>query len=285
MTSQPGDGQPPGPDGQPGLWNGAGGRGWVALQDVLDQMYQPVEDLLVDAIRSETADRVLDVGCGTGSTTVAAARRLGASGSSTGIDISEPMIASARARAEGQGGSVTFIVGDAQAYPFERASFDAVISRFGVMFFADPVAAFRNLRGAARAGALLRLIVWRSADENPFMTAAERAAAPLLPDLPVRRPDEPGQFAFADRDRVRRILADGGWSEIDIQPIDMPCAMPERVLVSYLTQLGPVGRVLQQATDDVRARVVAAIRPAFDPYVHGAEVRFDAACWMVLARA
>src|SRR3982751_48183 len=138
VTSQPGDGQPPGPDGQPGLWNGAGGRGWVALQDVLDQMYQPVEDLLVDAIRSETADRVLDVGCGTGSTTVAAARRLGASGSYTGIDISEPMIASARARAEGQGGSVTFIVGDAQAYPFERASFDAVISRFGVMFFADP---------------------------------------------------------------------------------------------------------------------------------------------------
>jgi SAM-dependent methyltransferase len=255
------------------------------LQDVLDQMYQPVEDLLVDAIRSEATARVLDVGCGTGSTTVAAARRLGASGSGTGIDISEPMIAAARARAEGQGGSVTFIVGDAQAYPLERASFDAVISRFGVMFFADPVAAFRNLHGAASAGALLRLIVWRSADENPFMTAAERAAAPLLPDLPVRRPDEPGQFAFADRDRVRRILADSGWSKIDIQPIDVPCAMPESVLVPYLTQLGPVGRVLQQATDDVRARVVAAIRPAFDSYVHGAEVRFDAACWIVVARA
>jgi SAM-dependent methyltransferase len=285
VTSQPGDGQPPKAEGQPGLWNGAGGRGWVALQNVLDQMYQQVEDLLVDTLRSETGGRVLDVGCGTGSTTVAAARRLGATGSCTGIDISEPMIAAARARAEGQGGSVTFIVGDAEAYPLERASFDAVISRFGVMFFADPVAAFRNLRGAARAGALLRLIVWRSADENPFMTMAERAAAPLLPDLPVRRPDEPGQFAFADRDRVGRILADSGWSAIDIQPIDVPCAMPESALVRYLTKLGPVGRVLQQATDELQARVVAAIRPAFEPYVHGAEVRFDAACWLIVARA
>ncbi len=285
MTSQPGDGQPPRPDDQPALWNGAGGRGWVGLQDLLDQMYQPLEDLLVDAIRSETTRRVLDVGCGTGSTTVAVARRLGASGSSTGIDISEPMIAAARARGERQGRSVTFIVGDAQTYPLERASFDAVISRFGVMFFADSVAAFTNLRGAATGGAMLRLIVWRSAAENPFMTTAERAAAPLLPDLPLRRPNEPGQFALADRDRVRRILADSGWSEIDIQPIDVPCAMPESALVRYLTELGPVGRTLEQATDEVRARVVAAIRPAFDPYVRGAEIRFDAACWTVGARA
>jgi SAM-dependent methyltransferase len=285
VTSRPGDGQPPSLDGQPALWNGAGGRGWVGLQEVLDQMYRPFEDLLVDAIRSETTRRVLDVGCGTGSTTVAVARRLGASGSCTGIDISEPMIAAARARAERQGGSVTFIVGDAQTYPLDRASFDAIISRFGVMFFADPVAAFTNLRAAASAGAMLQAIAWRSAAENPFMTTAERAAAPLLPDLPERRPNEPGQFAFADRDRVRRILTDSGWSEIDIQPIDVPCAMPESALARYLTELGPVGRMLQEATDEVRARVVAAIRPAFDPYVHDAEVRFDAACWIVGARA
>ena len=153
------------------------------------------------------------------------------------------------------------------------------------MFFGDPVAAFANLRGAARAGARLRCVVWRSAAENPFMTTAERAAAPLLPDLPARRPDEPGQFAFADRDRVRRILDESGWSEIDIQPIDVPCAMPENALVRYVTQLGPVGRFLQQADDELRARVVATVRPAFDPYVHGPEVRFTAACWMVGARA
>ena len=277
--------QPPKPSEQTALWNGPGGRGWVALQDLVDQVYQPLEELLVDAISPATASRVLDVGCGTGGTTVAAARRLGASGSCTGVDISEPMIAAARDRAVQSGASVSFIVADAQTYPLERARFDAIISRFGVMFFDDAVAAFTNLRRAARPGALLRCVVWRSAAENPFMTAAEHAAAPLLPDLPARRPDEPGQFAFADRDRVRGILEQSGWSAIDIQPIDVPCAMPENALVRYFTQLGPVGRMLQQADDERRARVVATVRPAFDPYVHGAEVRFTAACWMVGARA
>jgi SAM-dependent methyltransferase len=268
---------------QTAMWNGAGGQGWVALQELLDRMYQPFEDLLVNAVSS--ASRVLDIGCGTGGTTIAVARRLGARGACTGVDISEPMIAAARGRAEGQGGSASFIVADAQTYPFERASFDAVMSRFGVMFFSDSIAAFTNLRRAARAGALLTLVVWRSPAENPFMTTAERAAGPLLPALPTRRPQEPGQFAFADRDHVRRILGESGWSQIDIQPIDVPCALPENALVRYLTQLGPVARVLQQADDDLRARVVATVRPAFDPYVRGAEVRFTAACWVVSGRA
>jgi SAM-dependent methyltransferase len=279
------DDQQPKLSEQTALWSGAGGQGWVAAQQLVDQLFQPLEDLLVDTVSPETTRRVLDVGCGTGGTTVAVARRLDANGSCTGIDISEPMIAAAQARAQRQGASVVFIVADAQTYPLEPASFDAIISRFGVMFFNDSVEAFRNLRRAARAGASLRLIVWRSADENPIMTTAERAAAPLLPDLPARRPNEPGQFAFADRDRVRQILQDSGWSAIDIQPIDVPCALPENALVRYLTSLGPVGRRLQQADDQLRARVVAAVRPAFDPYVHDAQVRFSAACWMVGARA
>ena len=279
------DDQPAKPSEQTALWNGPGGRGWVALQDLVDQVYQPLEGLLVDEISPATTSHVLDVGCGTGGTTVAAARRFGARGSCTGVDISEPMIAAARERAVPSGVSVSFIVADVQTYPLERASFDAIISRFGVMFFDDSVAAFANLRRAASPGARLRCLVWRSAAENPFMTAAEHAAAPLLPDLPARRPNEPGQFAFADRDRVRAILQASGWSEIDIQPIDVPCAMPESALVRYFTQLGPVGRMLQQANDERRAQVVAMVRPAFDPYVHGAEVRFTAACWMAGARA
>ena len=117
------------------------------------------------------------------------------------------------------------------------------------------------------------------------MTTAERAAAPLLPDLPVRRPDGPGQFAFADRHRVHAILQQSGWSDIDIRPIDVACTMPEKELVHYLTRFGPVGLVLHEADDDTRTRVVETVRPAFDPYVHGAEVRFTAACWMIGGRA
>jgi hypothetical protein len=195
------------------------------------------------------------------------------------------MIAAARARAEREGTPAHFIRADAQAHPFEPASVDTIMSRFGVMFFADPVAAFANLRRAATADAAMRLLAWRSAAENPFMTTAERAAAPLLPDLPPRRPDAPGQFAFADDRRVHGILADSGWTDIDIHAIDVECTLPERDLVPYLTRLGPVGQALQDADEQTKARVLDVVRPAFDPYVGGAEVRFTAACWMIAARA
>jgi hypothetical protein len=117
------------------------------------------------------------------------------------------------------------------------------------------------------------------------MTTAERAAAPLLPNLPARRPDAPGQFAFADRRRVRAILEESGWAEIDVRPIDVACTLPEKELVGYLSRLGPVGLVLQEADDRTRRQIIETVRAAFEPYVHGDEVRFTAACWMVGARA
>jgi ubiquinone/menaquinone biosynthesis C-methylase UbiE len=269
---------------QSALWNGAAGRAWVESQELLDEVLQPFEDWLVAAVLEEAAASVLDVGCGTGSTTLALARRLGPSGRCTGVDISEPMIDAARTRAERERTPPAFVLADAQTYPFERASFDTVVSRFGVMFFEDPVQAFANLRRAAKDGARLRFVAWRSAPENPFMTAAERAAAPLLPDLPARRPDEPGQFAFADRERVRAILQEAGWSAVHIQPIDVACAMPETALVPYVTRMGPVGRALQQVDEPTRARVVEAVRAAFGPFVQGPAVRFTSASWSVAAR-
>jgi len=270
---------------QMALWNGPAGHAWVEAQALLDRLFREMEDLLVDAVVAEGANRVLDVGCGTGATTLAVARQLGTAGSCVGVDISEPMISAARSRAEREGSAPRFICADAQTHAFEPATFDMIISRFGVMFFSDPIRAFANLRRAAREGGELRVIVWRSAQENPFMTTAERAAAPLLPNLPTRPADAPGQFAFADRNRVRRILEESGWAEVQAQPLDVACAMPERELTRYLAKLGPVGSILRDADDRTRARVVEAIRPAFDPYVHGAEVRFTAACWMVSARA
>ena len=270
---------------QTALWNGGAGRAWVDAQQVLDQMFKPFEDRLAEAVRAGSAHRVLDVGCGTGSTTLAVARQLGAKGHCNGIDISEPMIAAARTRAEREGTPASFIRANAQTHAFEPASFDMIISRFGVMFFDDAARAFANLRRAARDGAELRFVAWRSAAENPFMTTAERAAAPLLPNLPARRPDAPGQFAFADRRRVCAILEESGWAEIDIRPIDVACTLPEKELVGYLTRLGPVGLVLQEADERARMRVVETVRAAFESYVHGAEVRFTAACWMVGARA
>src|SRR6185295_17722413 len=134
---------------QAALWNGPAGRAWVEAQELLDRMFEPFEDLLVNAIRAGSGSRALDVGCGTGSTTLAVARRLGPEGRCTGIDISASMIAAARVRAEREGTSAAFICADAQRYSFAPASFDTIVSRFGVMFFEDPVQAFANLRRAA----------------------------------------------------------------------------------------------------------------------------------------
>jgi hypothetical protein len=162
---------------------------------------------------------------------------------------------------------------------------DVIVSRFGVMFFGNPTAAFSNLRRAARDDARARLIVWRAAADNPFMTTAERTAAPFLPNLPPRRPGAPGQFAFADSQKVGKLLEESGWTAIDIQPIDVPCMLPESELVGYFSSLGPVGIALQQADEPTRKLVIDAVRPAFDPFVTGGQVRFTAACWQIDARA
>src|SRR5262245_61707112 len=266
-------------------WNGVSGQAWVDEQSLLDRTYQPIEDMLAETAAERGARAVLDIGCGSGATTLAGARRLGARGKATGVDISDPLIAVAEARARRDGVAARFIRADAQTHAFEPASFDLMISRFGVMFFDDPVAAFANLRRAALPGGEMRLVVFRSIAENPFMTTAERAAAPLLANLPPRKPNAPGQFAFADRERVLGILNGGGWSQGELAPIDIECAFPVSELERFFTRLGPLGQVLRQADEATRQRVTRDVRAAFEPFVRDGEVRFTSACWMISARA
>lgn len=267
------------------LWNGPAGQAWVEAQGLLDRLFQPFEALLVEAAASCVGGRVLDVGCGTGGTTLAIAAALGPAGEAVGIDLSAPMIALARARAAATKARASFVHADAQRHAFAPAGFDRVVSRFGVMFFDDPVRAFTGLRQAARPGAGLDAIAWRGVDENPFMTTAERAAAPLLPGLPARRPGAPGQFAFADAARVRAILERSGWRAIDIRPIDVACTLGEADLMPYATRLGPVGLALQQADARTRDRVTEALHAAFASSVDAGAARFTAACWRIGATA
>jgi ubiquinone/menaquinone biosynthesis C-methylase UbiE len=164
------DTTPQASDEQARRWNGPAGNAWVQAQGLLDRVFKPLEDLLVEAVRSVSGRQVLDIGCGTGATTLAVSRLLGANGQCTGIDISDPVIVAARKRAELEGTPAHFILADAQAHAFEPASFDTIISRFGVMFFADFVQAFSNLRRAAKEGAEVRLIAWRSAGSSRSST-------------------------------------------------------------------------------------------------------------------
>lgn len=266
------------------LWN-QGARGWVASQGLIDEMFAPVEALLADAVDEAGAEHVLDIGCGTGATTVAAAHRVGDGGRCVGVDLSEVMVEAARARAERSGAPATFVCSDAATHAFDPEAADMLISRFGIMFFDDPVRAFTNLHGGLRAGGTLACITWRGPEENPFMTAAEQAAEPHLPGVSQRPPNMPGQFGLADAARTRAILTEAGWRGVDLAPVDIACAFPAAARDDYLTRLGPVGRALQQADESTRERVLDVARAALDPYVDGEHIRFTAALWRITARA
>lgn len=270
---------------QAGLWNGGAGSAWVSEQGAIDAMFRPVKEVLLASCPADGVARALDVGCGTGGTTLALARRLGPHARCLGVDVSAPMIAAARGRAAAEGVAADFVQADAQCHPFEPASADLLVSRFGVMFFDDPAAAFAHLRRAMRPGGQLRFVAWRGPAENPFMTAAEEAARPLLPDLPPRLRDEAGQFGFARAGRVAAILEKAGWEAPRCEPVDIVCSFPAAALDGYLARMGPVGRALEGAGQALRQAVLARVRPAFAPYVEREAVRFTAACWLVSAGA
>ncbi|WP_394618404.1 class I SAM-dependent methyltransferase [Lentzea sp. JNUCC 0626] len=254
-------------------WWNAAGQGWANAQEIVDLVLRPYQDLIVETATEHPRHHVLDVGCGTGAVTRALIDATGAR--CLGVDIAESMLTAAKAHDTGE-----FVLADAQTHEFDQ-SFDLIVSRFGVMFFDDPAAAFRNLRHAATGD--LCFVTWRAADENPFMSTASRAAAPYFPDAPPPDPDGPGPHAFADPDKTRNILKTAGWTDVELDPVDRVCTMPESLLTPYLSNLGPIARALRESkTPD---RILEEVRGEFDEFVHNDEVRIPGAVWRVTASA
>ncbi|AJP74145.1 hypothetical protein TS85_00055 [Sphingomonas hengshuiensis] len=269
-------------------WNKQRGNVWVDLQPMLDRLFLPFARMLVDNVRAGPAQAVLDIGCGTGAITLSLADTLGPSAYCTGVDVSEAMLDRARQRALATGAhNVRFIAGDAQRHRFSPGTFDAVVSRFGVMFFDDPIAAFANIGAAMRTGGTMTCVVWRSREENPFMTAAERAAGPLLgwKDEPEANSEAPGQFAFANATHVSRILAAAGWRDVDITPTDVACSLTEGDLITYSRRTGRVGAILPDLEDALREDVIAKLDAAFADFIVEGQAAFNAACWIIRAKA
>jgi SAM-dependent methyltransferase len=271
---------------QAALWNDASGKAWIEMQPILDEVLAPFERLVVDAGYPGEGGNVLDIGCGAGATTLAMARRVGNDGNCVGLDISQPLVALATERTRVEDvANASFEVGDAQAFAFESGHFDAAISRFGVMFFDDPVAAFTNIRKAARHRGKLAFVAWRGPLANDFMTTAARAAAPFPPPAPAPDPDAPGQFAFADGAKVKRILEASGWASIEVEQADVPCRIAQRDLMTFVTRLGPVGAALREVDRATAEKITTVLPAAFAPFVVDGEARFNAACWLVTALA
>lgn len=265
------------------VWTAVRSNVWVELQPMLDRLFSPFETILANEAVAQNARFVLDIGCGAGATTMAIAEQLKGDGVCTGVDISPDLMDLACRRATGEQANARFFCGDAQRYDFSPDQFDAIVSRFGVMFFDDPVAAFANIRRAARPGGVLCCIVWRGLADNPFMATQQDAIAHVLGPQAKPSPYAPGQFAFADGRRVQEILADAGWHGVDIQPISVPCELPANELAIYARRMGGMEAILAGLEEAQSLHLQAALDAGFAPFVVDEVARFDARCWIVRA--
>jgi SAM-dependent methyltransferase len=265
-------------------WNESAGPSWVAMQDALDHELEELGLAAMAALAPREGERLADIGCGCGATTLELARRVGPSGAVLGVDISAPMLAVARERAKAAGlAQARFVEADAQTHAFEPV--DGGFSRFGVMFFADPVAAFANIRRGLRPSGRVAFVCWRPLMENPWMTVPMAAVLPLLPSPPAApQPGAPGPFAFADRDRLFGILRDAGFADLSIEPLDAKVAWGDLELsVRVALRLGPVAGLIRE-NPDLADRMAEAVRTALAAHVGAEGVRLDSASWIVLAR-
>lgn len=271
------------------LWDGgANGAHWAANQARYDRMLEPFTALILQSSSLRPGGDVLDVGCGCGATTRAAAG-LVAPGQAVGIDLSGPMLARARASAAAAGvANAVFEQGDAQVHPFGPARFGTVISRFGAMFFADPVAAFANIGSATRPGGRLVFVCWQPRSVNQWLLVPAGALAEHVPPAP--EPGEgPGMFAFAEPGRLARILAAAGWRDIEIIPEHAPVLVGGGGSVDDAVEFvrtGSLGRAMLAGADAATAdRAISSVRAALTPYADADGVRLDAAVWLVKAAA
>lgn len=267
-------------------WNGKSGQKWAEDQEKLDAMMQAMADAAVAAAAAMPGESVLDIGCGTGATALALADLVGPEGRVQGVDVSMPMLDVARSRIGGRR-NVSFTEADAATAHFEPSSVDLVFSKFGVMFFADPEAAFTNIRKAVKPGGRLAFICWRALQENPFATLPMGAALKHLPPQPKPDPNAPGPFAFADPVRVGHILMQAGFKTPAFAAFDATMVVGRKAssAAKEAVLVGMASRLLMEASDEMKDRVIADLTETYEKHMTPEGVKLPAHCWVVTASA
>lgn len=264
------------------FWNGPAVAPWIERQERMDAGLAPVAEAAIRLAAVQPGEHILDVGCGSGATSMKLAGLTGSGGHVTGLDVSEPMIELARKRSAGID-NLDWVRDDAATHPFLPGSADLLFSRFGVMFFGDPVAAFTNLRRALRPGGRLVFACWRPLNENPWMLIPLQAAQTLVPPLPRPGPREPGPFAFGDPEWVTHILTQARFARPRLVRFEMAMALGSSLddAAEQATNFGAASRALQGQPDSVLRAARAAVRTALEPYAEPDRVALPGAVWLV----
>jgi len=268
-------------------WNQEGGPSWTARQQSWDITMKPISDAALTRAAVEPGERVIDIGCGCGATSLDLARLVERQGRVLGIDVSKPMLD--RAKERGAGNPVLgFVEADAATYPFEPAAADLLFSRHGVMFFPDPEGAFANLRRALRPGGRMAFSCFRTPKENGIITTLLAAVSDFVPPLPKLGPEDPGPFAFADPARVQRILGAAGFKSIALEPVDLQLDVGSGQgldeAVANTLEIGPASRALKGQPPETRAKAEASLRAALAPLQKDGKVLLGAGIWIVTAK-
>src|SRR5258708_16880651 len=266
------------------FWNGLAGHHGTDRQQAQDTILAPVSDILIDRAKARAGERIVDVGCGCGATTIALAQKVGPTGHVLGIDISTPMLARARQIAPA-GLPADFALGDATVYPFQPASFDLMVSRFGVMFFAEPALSFANMRRALRPSGRLAFVCWREPRDNPWLMMPLQAVYKHVPKLPQVGPEDPGPFSFASEQRVISILGEAGFSGTEMErcdlSLDVAVGRGLDAAVETALEIGPASRALEGQPPEVYDAAANSIREALAPFASGQAVPLAASTCIV----
>ncbi|MSP42720.1 MAG: class I SAM-dependent methyltransferase [Alphaproteobacteria bacterium] len=268
------------------LWNGEMGRKWALEQDSLDAMLAPLGLGGIAKANFAPGENVIDIGCGCGTTSLAIAEKVGSGGRVLGVDISEPMLEQARRRAAALD-NATFNLADASVHKFAPASANVIFSRFGVMFFADPTAAFANIRTVLKPDGRLCLVVWRPVRENPWVMKSLMIAAKHVVMPAPLGPEEPGPFSFGDPARVTRILEGAGFKNVKLEPQDLLITIGAgrdlNGAVDFLLGIGPIRMILAEQTPELREKVSQEVKQSLAADFGPQGLRMGTATWIVTA--